>query len=256
MTRQETRWSFLRTCLAVPRVASCGILASALASVALAACGTSRSEHRRNYTYQQARLGRSQGADSEGFGSARPAIISFGGDPTSVVSDIHWQSWGGAQAVGDGMSTWVWPGTCTGCNRPSQARVVAFDLGRCNGMVSYLRLEWYFPEYGDTFSAARADRVCSQTPGADVYESPPRTTRCPPSPMFPGAAATEVTIEKLTCSQAARLLSRIPAGSYRHERRLIIGRYRCGTEGAAIGATATMSCGFGSAWVSFTISPS
>ena len=52
-------------------------------------------------------LGRVWAPGQEGYGEARPTSISNGGDPTGVVGDIRWTSWGGARATGTGTSTYV-----------------------------------------------------------------------------------------------------------------------------------------------------
>lgn len=41
----------------------------------------------------------------DGFGTAQPAGIFNGGDPSGHVSQIHWTGWGSATAVGTGMSS-------------------------------------------------------------------------------------------------------------------------------------------------------
>ena len=95
----------------------------------------------------------------EGYGQVRPALISNGGDPTGVVSGISWQSWGGPQATGSGVSTYVGPST------PSVAQghlepvtVVAGNLGTCGGVPAYRAVTWYFPGEGQTLDPAPLDR--------------------------------------------------------------------------------------------------
>lgn len=43
-------------------------------------------------------LGQSRGV-TEGYGSARPTTISNDGDPTGIVTNVSWQSWGGPEAL-------------------------------------------------------------------------------------------------------------------------------------------------------------
>jgi hypothetical protein len=41
---------------------------------------------------------------SRGFGSVRPAKIFNGGDPSGLVTNIHWDTWGGVEALGRGLN--------------------------------------------------------------------------------------------------------------------------------------------------------
>jgi hypothetical protein len=83
--------------------------------------------------------------DASGFGRAHPSLFSNGGDPSGVVSDIHWSSWGGPVAVGVGQNAifmpagGYYPGTV-----PIQLR--ASHLGDCgDGVRAYLTLEFSVP---------------------------------------------------------------------------------------------------------------
>ena len=80
-----------------------------------------------------------------GFGTVRPAEISFGGDPTGVLTGVTWQSWGGAQATGTGTSTYVAPGQTVAQGTQETATVVASGLGTCKGAPAYQQVVWYFP---------------------------------------------------------------------------------------------------------------
>ncbi|HYK71306.1 MAG TPA: hypothetical protein VEV45_25420 [Streptosporangiaceae bacterium] len=107
-------------------------------------------------------LGQSRGA-TEGYGSARPASISNGGDPTGVVTNVSWQSWGGPQAVGTGTAYYDPPNVPVAQSKAEQATVVAFDLGTCDGLYMYQAVEWYFPASGGSFNASNYLNVCSWT---------------------------------------------------------------------------------------------
>src|SRR5690349_6621048 len=110
-------------------------------------------------------LGANGGHGQKGFGLVRPASVSLGGDPSGFLTQIHWKSWGGAQAVGIGTGTWVWPGTSVASNRPTAgARVVAFNLGSCRGARSYNAVEWFWPEYDEKFDAKRSISTCPDKP--------------------------------------------------------------------------------------------
>lgn len=227
-------------------------LASAVAALLVACSGTHRS-HSTSDVSQPVLGSTSTSPSIEGFGTMRPSVISFGGDPTSVVSGIAWASWGGSQAIGNGESDWVWPGTCTGCNKPSRARVVAFAPRRCRGHIAYSLLEWYFPEYGEKFESSRAISICGErgasAPSPQV--SAPTSTRCPPALLEHNGVATEVMAEGLSCLRARQLIHGIPGGSFKHERRFVVGAFRCGTEGAASG-NAIVSCGLEHMYVTFS----
>jgi hypothetical protein len=107
-------------------------------------------------------LGQSRGA-TEGYGSARPATISNGGDPTGIVTDLSWQSWGGPQAVGTGTGYYDPPNAPVSQAIQERATVVAFDLGTCGGLYMYQAIEWYFPASGGSFDASSYLNVCSWT---------------------------------------------------------------------------------------------
>lgn len=86
------------------------LLSASLASTGaalLVACGGAHRSHSTPDVSQPVLGSRSTSPNTEGFGAMRPSVISFGGDPTSVVSGIAWASWGGPQAIGNGESGWV-----------------------------------------------------------------------------------------------------------------------------------------------------
>jgi hypothetical protein len=103
----------------------------------------------------------------KGFGRVEPAEIDNGGDPTGIVTQITWQSWGGAQATGTGTSDYVAPNQNVAQGTEQQATVVAFDLGTCDGTPMYQAVEWYFPQNGQSFDPNRYENVCtgSYVPG-------------------------------------------------------------------------------------------
>jgi alpha-tubulin suppressor-like RCC1 family protein len=99
---------------------------------------------------------------SAGFGHAHPAYISFGGaDALFKMWGVRWKHWGAKRTVGFGKAWWL-PRNAKSNSQGHLARteVVAFDLGVCKGRFSYLKLEWFFPGYGQRFSAARANPIC------------------------------------------------------------------------------------------------
>ncbi len=88
----------------------------------------------------------------KGYGHVRPVTIYNGGDPTGLIEHIHWQSWGGTQAVGTGIAEYVSPTQSVAEGTQESARVVAFQLGRCHGRRAYDAIEWYFPAHGQRFN--------------------------------------------------------------------------------------------------------
>jgi hypothetical protein len=100
---------------------------------------------------------------ASGFGQVKPRTIDFGGDATSIVSDVKWRSWGGARAVGHGRAIWVWPGWCVACGGVQlTATVVAFDRTTCRGHRAYSYVEWFFPSRGQSFDRRLAgENICT-----------------------------------------------------------------------------------------------
>jgi hypothetical protein len=174
-----------------------------------------------------------------GFGQVAPHEISFGGDPTSLVTRIHWTHWGAREAIGVGESDWVWPGTCVACNPESKARVVAFHLGTCHGHASYNAFEWYFPEYGDTFRPGDYSDPCTHR--SVDHELPPPLVKCQNVPLDGGGTASGISAQSLTCEAADALIAQVPRGPFKTERRFEVAGFRCGTAGA-IGTGDLIDC--------------
>jgi hypothetical protein len=108
-------------------------------------------------------LGRLAGlfAQGAGFGQVKPAKIFNGGDPTGLVTQLTWSSWGGAKATGSGMSDYAGPGQSVATGTQQPVTVVAFNLGTCHGTLMYRAVEWYFPGQGQTFSPGRYENICA-----------------------------------------------------------------------------------------------
>jgi hypothetical protein len=105
------------------------------------------------------------GPDGEGWGTARPATIFNGGDPSGLVSDIHWRSWGGAQAIGWGKNSIFKPGG--GYYRKQVAiELKAAALGQCGSRRAYTHLAFRVPKrpggrLGPWRSWSGATTICS-----------------------------------------------------------------------------------------------
>jgi len=99
--------------------------------------------------------------ETTGYGIVEPSEINNNGDPTSVIAQIGWNSWGGPQAVGAGAAVYVAPNQLTYQGTDQTATVVAFDLGTCDGRYMYQAVEWYFPQHGQTFDPSSYENVCT-----------------------------------------------------------------------------------------------
>jgi hypothetical protein len=106
-------------------------------------------------------LGREWASAQQGYGSVRPSTIFNGGDPTGAVTDVHWQSWGGPQAMGQGTSDYVADNQTVAEGTQEPATVVAFDLGMCQGKLAYRAIEWFFPQHGQAFNTNRYINICT-----------------------------------------------------------------------------------------------
>lgn len=104
-------------------------------------------------------LGRIWALDQQGYGQRRPSKIFNGGDPSGMVTDIRWQDWGAAKAIGEGKSLYVTEYVSRA--GMESARVVAFDLGKCGSSLSYRAIEWYFPQHRQTFDPRNYINICT-----------------------------------------------------------------------------------------------
>lgn len=169
---------------------------------------------------------------TQGFGHVRPRIVSYGGDPTSLVTDVHWRSWGGARAVGEGTADWVWPGWCVACGSTQlRATVVAFGLARCGGHPAYRHVEWYFPSRGMTFSPRLgSEDACHPASSSHVPEPP--HARCA-RVRISGGLVNEIQVlgYGVRCPGARRLIPNLGLlRHYHHNARFHVGRWWCGSE--------------------------
>ena len=100
----------------------------------------------------------------QGYGHVKPHTIFNGGDPTGLVKMIHWNSWGGQRAIGTGTALWVGPHQIVAQGKFEKgAKIVLFQLGRCQGRLAYNAIEWYFPEHAQKFSAGNYINACTGT---------------------------------------------------------------------------------------------
>lgn len=110
---------------------------------------------------QEPFLGRSWSVSQQGYGKPRPSSIDNGGDPTGIVENLRWQSWGQDRAIASGFSYYEAPGKIVAESTREPVTVVAFNLGTCTGIRAYTAIEWYFPQHGERFDPATYIDICT-----------------------------------------------------------------------------------------------
>lgn len=75
----------------------------------------------------------------EGWGSAKPRRLYNGGDPSGLVREIRWTSWGGAAAYGYGINS-IFKPKGGYYPQPVIVEVRAQNLGKCGSQSAYTRL--------------------------------------------------------------------------------------------------------------------
>jgi hypothetical protein len=78
------------------------------------------------------------GPYGKGWGTAAPTTIFNGGDPSGLVTRIHWSGWGGAAAVGHGLNA-IFKPKGGYYAKLANIQLIAYDLGRCTpgGPLAY-----------------------------------------------------------------------------------------------------------------------
>ncbi len=82
-----------------------------------------------------------EGSQGVGWGTAHPSEIFNGGDPSGLVTNIHWSSWGGPTANGTGKNAIFMPAGGYYKQRVT-IQLRATDRGRCtaHGGLVYRKL--------------------------------------------------------------------------------------------------------------------
>lgn len=100
-----------------------------------------------------------------GWGTAEPSEIFNGGDPSGLVTEIHWHGWGGAVATGYGLNSIFKP---EGGYYPQPVRIElrASGLDHCGIDPAYTRLQARVPKrpgapLGPWFLWSGAGTICS-----------------------------------------------------------------------------------------------
>jgi hypothetical protein len=83
-----------------------------------------------------------------GWGKEEPEKIFNGGDPSGLVTDIRWRSWGGPEAIGFGQTAIFKP---EGGYYPGRVRIElrAQALGHCGLQRAYTKLSVRVPPHPD-----------------------------------------------------------------------------------------------------------
>ena len=199
------------------------------------------------------RLGRVWGYAQEGYGEVRPSTVYNGGDPTGLVTHVRWKRWGTHRAIGSGTSTYVWPGTAVADNPPVRgARLVAFHLGRCHGVLAYKAIEWVYPAYGESFDPHQYIDICN---GKYVgTEEKPR--HCPGVALSDGSGRTgRLEVRHMSCDSARELAAATPGQYIDAGGRYVQSGFRCGTQGVLFDS-ALFECSLGERWILYWVSPS
>ena len=76
-----------------------------------------------------------------GWGTAHPARIFNGGDPSGTAWNLRWRHWGGPQADAAGL-TWIFRPQGGYYAKPAAIELQAYRLGHCavGGPLAYTRL--------------------------------------------------------------------------------------------------------------------
>jgi len=79
--------------------------------------------------------------DGEGWGTSMPPKLYNGGDPSGLVNEIRWTTWGGSTAIGYGLNSIFKPGGGY-YSRPVIVELRAQKLGKCtpSGPRAYTQL--------------------------------------------------------------------------------------------------------------------
>jgi hypothetical protein len=87
------------------------------------------------------------GPPGEGWGTSKPSRLYNGGDPSGLLTEIRWVSWGGSSAIGFGLDA-IFKPQGGYYSRPVIVELRASALGKCNasGASAYSRLFIRGPE--------------------------------------------------------------------------------------------------------------
>jgi hypothetical protein len=81
---------------------------------------------------------------TKGFGHVKPPTVFLGGDPTGLVTELTWTSWGAPVAVALGSGFYTPPNKPTADSVKVPVTLDASDLGICKGHEAYRRMSFTF----------------------------------------------------------------------------------------------------------------
>jgi hypothetical protein len=99
--------------------------------------------------------------ESKGYGHPHPKHLSSG--PTArtfEVRQIKWKHWGRKKTAGIGVGWHVPRNQPIGDGNYAKEKIVAFDLGKCQGKLAYTKMRWWFPKYGGSFRKSPTNDLC------------------------------------------------------------------------------------------------
>jgi hypothetical protein len=87
------------------------------------------------------------GHGAEGWGTSRPRRFYNGGDPSGLVKEIQWTSWGGESAIGYGLNA-IFKPQGGYYSQPVLVEIRASGLGKCSasGPRAYTHLSIRAPD--------------------------------------------------------------------------------------------------------------
>jgi hypothetical protein len=90
--------------------------------------------------------GKAFAPNGEGWGTERPRRIFNGGDPSGLITNVHWSTWGGRVAFGWGRNSIFKPNG--GYYRhPVTIKLRAKRIGGCEGRRAYTQLSFRSPSH-------------------------------------------------------------------------------------------------------------
>lgn len=106
------------------------------------------------------------GPQGAGWGTPHPSEIFNGGDPSGLVTRIHWSNWGGPVASGVGKNA-IFKPQGGYYKQLATIQLRASDIGRCarNGPLAYRKLSVRVPSrpggpFGEWVSWSGSKTVC------------------------------------------------------------------------------------------------
>ena len=89
----------------------------------------------------------------------KPLALRLKGDAhgRSFAKGVTWRVVGTADTF---LWSWLITHQPVAAGTIEPVRIVAFDLGTCNGRYMYAAVEWYFPQHGQKFDPSQFEDVC------------------------------------------------------------------------------------------------